>query len=96
MINVVEKLVVIGCFCIGINQVDLDVVVKCGILVFNVLFLNMCFVVELVIGELLLLLCGVLEANVKVYCGVRNKLVVGFFEVCGKKLGIIGYGYIGM
>lgn len=42
------------------------------------------------------MLCGVLEVNVKVYCGVWNKQVVGSFEVCGKKLGIIGYGYIGI
>lgn len=95
VINAAEKLVAIGCFCIGTNQVDLDAAAKRGILVFNALFLNTRFVAELVIGELLLLLRGVPEANAKAHRGVWNKLAAGFFEARGKKLGIIGYGYIG-
>lgn len=73
----------------------MDAAVKRGISVFNVSFLNTRFVAELVIGELLLLLRGVSEVNVKAYRGVWNKLAAGFFEARGKKLGIIGYGYIG-
>lgn len=63
---------------------------------FNVLFFNICSVVELVFGEILLLLCGILEKNVFVYCGIWKKSVDNFYEVWGKCLGIIGYGYIGI
>ena len=67
MINAAEKLVAIGCFCIGTNQVDLDAAAKRGIPVFNAPFSNTRSVAELVIGELLLLLRGVPEANADVY-----------------------------
>ena len=90
-----EKLVAVGCFCIGTNQVDLNAAAKRGIPVFNAPFSNTRSVAELVIGELLLLLRGVPEANAKAHRGVWNKLAVGSFEARGKKLGIIGYGHIG-
>lgn len=92
VINAAEKLVAIGCFCIGTNQVDLDAAAKRGIPVFNAPFSNTRSVAELVIGELLLLLRGVPEANAKAHRGVWNKLAAGSFEARGKKLGIIGYG----
>ncbi len=95
VINAAEKLVAIGCFCIGTNQVDLDAAAKRGIPVFNAPFSNTRSVAELVIGELLLLLRGVPEANAKAHRGVWNKLAAGSFEARGKKLGIIGYGHIG-
>lgn len=63
--------------------------------VFNAPFSNTRSVAELVIGELLLLLRGVPEANAKAHRGVWNKLAAGSFEARGKKLGIIGYGHIG-
>jgi D-3-phosphoglycerate dehydrogenase len=63
--------------------------------VFNAPFSNTRSVAELVIGELLLLLRGIPEANAKAHRGVWNKLAVGSFEARGKKLGIIGYGHIG-
>jgi D-3-phosphoglycerate dehydrogenase len=90
-----EKLVAVGCFCIGTNQVDLNAAAKRGIPVFNAPFSNTRSVAELVIGELLLMLRGVPEANAKAHRGVWNKLAVGSFEARGKKLGIIGYGHIG-
>ncbi len=62
---------------------------------FNAPFSNTRSVAELVIGELLLLLRGVPEANAKAHRGVWNKLATGSFEARGKKLGIIGYGHIG-
>lgn len=92
----VKCLMVVGCFCIGINQVDLEVVELVGILVFNVFYFNICSVVELVIVEVIMLICGILQKNVECYWGGWFKLVVGSYEVCGKMLGIIGYGYIGM
>lgn len=95
MIDAAEKLVAIGCFCIGTNQVDLSAAAKRGIPVFNAPFSNTRSVAELVIGELLLLLRGVPEANAKAHRGVWNKLATGSFEARGKKLGIIGYGHIG-
>lgn len=90
-----EKLVAVGCFCIGTNQVELPSATKRGIPVFNAPFSNTRSVAELVIGEMLLLLRGVPTANAKAHRGVWHKLAVGSFEARGKKLGIIGYGHIG-
>ena len=95
VIAAAEKLVAIGCFCIGTNQVDLNAAAKRGIPVFNAPFSNTRSVAELVIGELLLLLRGIPEANAKAHRGVWNKLAAGSYEARGKKLGIIGYGHIG-
>ncbi|EDN1519486.1 hypothetical protein CVO40_01670 [Salmonella enterica subsp. enterica serovar Enteritidis] len=83
VINAAEKLVAIGCFCIGTNQVDLNAAAKRGIPVFNAPFSNTRSVAELVIGELLLLLRGVPEANAKAHRGVWNKLAAGSFEARG-------------
>ena len=91
-----EKLVAVGCFCIGTNQVDLDAAAKRGVPVFNAPFSNTRSVAELVIGEMLLLMRGVPEANAKAHRGIWNKQAAGSFEARGKKLGIIGYGHIGM
>jgi D-3-phosphoglycerate dehydrogenase len=95
VISAAEKLVAIGCFCIGTNQVDLAAAAKRGVPVFNAPFSNTRSVAELVIGELLLLLRGIPEANAKAHRGIWNKLASGSFEARGKKLGIIGYGHIG-
>ena len=91
-----EKLVAVGCFCIGTNQVDLTAAAIRGIPVFNAPFSNTRSVAELVIGELLLMLRGVPAANAKAHRGEWFKQAVGSFEARGKKLGIIGYGHIGM
>ncbi len=77
----------VGCFCIGTNRVDLDAAAKRGIPVFNAPFSNTRSVAELVIGELLLMLRGVPEANAKAHRGVWNKQAVGSFEARGKKTG---------
>lgn len=90
-----EKLVAVGCFCIGTNQVDLQAAERRGIPVFNAPFSNTRSVAELVIGELLLLLRGVPQANAKVHRGEWNKQAAGSYEARGKKLGIVGYGHIG-
>ncbi len=91
-----EKLVAVGCFCIGTNQVDLQAAASRGIPVFNAPFSNTRSVAELVIGEMLLMLRGIPEANAKAHRGIWNKIAKGSFEARGKKLGIIGYGHIGM
>lgn len=89
------KLAAVGCFCIGTNQVDLNAAAKYGIPVFNAPFSNTRSVAELVIGELILLLRRVPEANAQAHLGKWNKIAVGSYEARNKKLGIIGYGHIG-
>lgn len=91
-----KKLIAVGCFCIGTNQVELEAAAERGIPVFNAPFSNTRSVAELVIGELLLLLRGVPAANTLAHRGVWNKSAAGCYEARGKRLGIIGYGHIGM
>jgi len=96
--NVLEqagKLVGIGCFCIGTNQVDLDAAQRLGIPVFNAPFSNTRSVAELVLGEILLLFRGIPERNALAHRGVWRKSADNSFEARGKILGIIGYGHIG-
>lgn len=81
-----EKLVAVGCFCIGTNQVDLQAAASRGIPVFNAPFSNTRSVAELVIGEMLLMLRGIPEANAKAHRGIWNKIAKGSFEARGKKL----------
>ena len=95
MIEAAPKLIAVGCFCIGTNQVDLNAAKAHGIPVFNAPFSNTRSVAELVLGEILLLMRNVPQANAEVHRGVWNKSATGSHEVRGKKLGIIGYGHIG-
>ena len=90
-----QKLVAVGCFCIGTNQVDLAEAKRRGIPVFNAPFSNTRSVAELVLAEIILLMRQVPKANMEVHRGVWNKSAAGANEVRGKKLGIIGYGPIG-
>ncbi len=91
-----KKLVAIGCFCIGTNQVDIKAAQVLGIPVFNAPFSNTRSVAELVLGETLLLLRGIPEKSAQAHRGEWNKSAVGSVEARGKTLGIIGYGHIGM
>ncbi|MGB1261973.1 MAG: phosphoglycerate dehydrogenase [Cognaticolwellia sp.] len=91
-----KKLVAIGCFCIGTNQVDKVAAQALGIPVFNAPFSNTRSVAELVLGEILLLLRGIPEKSAQAHRGVWNKSAAGSVEARGKTLGIIGYGHIGM
>ena len=91
-----KKLVAIGCFCIGTNQVDIKAAQSLGIPVFNAPFSNTRSVAELVLGETLLLLRGIPEKSAKAHRGEWNKSATGSVEARGKTLGIIGYGHIGM
>jgi len=90
-----SKLVAIGCFCIGTNQVNLKAAEQRGIPVFNAPFSNTRSVAELVLGEILLLLRGIPEKSAKAHRGEWQKSAIGSFEARGKQLGIIGYGHIG-
>ncbi len=91
-----DKLNAIGCFCIGTNQVDLQAATERGVAVFNAPYSNTRSVAELVIAEAILLLRGVAEKNAKAHRGEWLKSAAGSFEIRGKRLGIIGYGSIGM
>ena len=90
-----RRLIAVGCFCIGTNQVDLDAARKLGVPVFNAPYANTRSVAELVLGELILLMRGVLEKNMAAHRGEWQKSALNSFEVRGKVLGIIGYGHIG-
>ena len=91
-----DRLVAVGCFCIGTNQVDLEAATRRGIAVFNAPFSNTRSVAELVIAEAILLLRGAAQKNLAAHRGEWQKSAVNAFEIRGKRLGIIGYGNIGM
>jgi D-3-phosphoglycerate dehydrogenase / 2-oxoglutarate reductase len=91
-----RKLVAVGCFCIGTNQVDLEAASRRGVAVFNAPFSNTRSVAELVIAEAILLLRGVADKNAAAHRGEWRKTATNAFEIRGKKLGIVGYGNIGM
>ena len=95
VINAAEKLVAIGCFCIGTNQVNLEAAAKRGVPVFNAPFSNTRSVAELVLGQILLLLRGIPEKNALAHRGIWKKSADNSYEARGKRLGIIGYGHIG-
>jgi D-3-phosphoglycerate dehydrogenase len=90
-----EKLLAVGCFCIGTNQVDLNAAIEQGITVFNAPFSNTRSVAELVLAEAIILLRGVAEKNAKAHRGVWDKSAKNSYEIRGKRLGIVGYGSIG-
>jgi D-3-phosphoglycerate dehydrogenase len=90
-----EKLMAVGTFCIGTNQVDLDSCKIQGIPVFNAPFSNTRSVAELVIAEIILLLRGIPEKNAKAHRGQWFKSALNSNETRGKTLGIVGFGHIG-
>lgn len=89
------KLIAVGCFCIGTNQVDLKAAEENGIVVFNAPYSNTRSVAELVIAEAILLLRGVPEKSAICHRGGWKKSAVGSYEIRGKTLGLVGYGSIG-
>ncbi|QIR13548.1 phosphoglycerate dehydrogenase [Shewanella aestuarii] len=95
VLNHAEKLVAIGCFCIGTNQVDLSAAEKLGIPVFNAPFSNTRSVAELVLGEIIMLLRGIPQRNAQCHRGGWLKSANGSVEARGKTLGVVGYGHIG-
>ncbi|GAB2988737.1 hypothetical protein GCM10027284_01640 [Cyclobacterium sediminis] len=90
-----ERLISIGAFCIGTNQIDLETCQEKGIAVFNAPFSNTRSVVELAIAEIIFLMRGMIDKTTSMHEGKWNKSANGSFEIRGKKLGIIGYGNIG-
>ena len=90
-----NRLMVVGAFCIGTNQIDLEACAKHGVVAFNAPYSNTRSVVELAIGQMILLNRRIPEMNQAIHQGVWNKSAKNSFEIRGKKLGIIGYGNIG-
>ena len=90
-----EKLMAIGAFCIGTNQIDVKTATEKGIAVFNAPYSNTRSVVELVIGEMIMLIRKVFPKSSGMHKGIWDKSANNSFEVRGKKLGMIGYGHIG-
>ena len=90
-----HKLMAIGCFCIGTNQVDLNAAKQRGIVVFNAPYSNTRSVAELVVAEIVMLMRGIPERNAAAHEGRWLKNAKGATEVRGKVLGIVGYGHIG-
>ncbi|MFH0772686.1 MAG: phosphoglycerate dehydrogenase [bacterium] len=86
----------IGAYCIGTNQIDLSASTKRGIGVFNAPYSNTRSVVELAIGEMIMLMRGIFPKSNEMHTGIWNKSAAMSHELRGKKLGIIGYGNIGI
>lgn len=90
-----NRLMAIGAFCIGTNQIDLKAATNKGIAVFNAPFSNTRSVVELALAQMIMLMRQVVEKSNKMHQGVWDKSAHGSYEIRGKKLGIVGYGNIG-
>jgi len=90
-----DKLMVVGAFCIGTTQIDLDACKKKGVVVFNAPYSNTRSVVELAIGEIIMLMRSIFPRSTEIHDGQWNKTAANSKEVRGKNLGIIGYGNIG-
>ncbi len=90
-----KRLMAIGCFCIGTNQVDLDAAELAGIPVFNAPYSNTRSVAELVVAQAVMLMRGIPQKSAECHRGGWSKSAAGSREVRGKTLGIVGYGHIG-
>lgn len=90
-----DRLIAVGAFCIGTNQIDLEACSRKGIAVFNAPYSNTRSVVEMAIGQIILLMRNIPDKSVSMHQGVWDKSAKNSFEIRGKKLGIVGYGNIG-
>ena len=95
VVDAAEKLMVVSAFCIGTKQIDLEACKENGVVVFNAPYSNTRSVVELAIGEIIMLMRSVFQRSTEIHNGQWNKTAQGSREVRGKKLGIVGYGNIG-
>jgi D-3-phosphoglycerate dehydrogenase / 2-oxoglutarate reductase len=95
VLEAASKLQAIGCFCIGVNQVDLKTATQKGVVVFNAPYSNTRSVAELVIASSIMLIRRITDKNISAHKGIWMKESKGSYELRGKTLGIIGYGNIG-
>ena len=90
-----DRLIAVGCFCIGTNQVDLHAARARAVPVFNAPYSNTRSVAELVMGEIVMLMRGIFPKSVGAHAGRWDKSAANSWEVRGKTLGLVGYGSIG-
>ena len=95
MLDKSPRLLAVGAFCIGTNQIDLPAATRRGVAVFNAPFSNTRSVVELVIAEIVALTRRLIDKNGEMHAGTWSKSAAGAHEVRGRRLGIVGYGNIG-
>lgn len=95
VISKARNLSCIGAFCIGVNQIDQNICTKNGIAVFNAPYSNTRSVVEIVLGQIIMLMRRATAKHMLLQKGIWDKSAAGCFEVRGKTLGIVGYGNIG-
>lgn len=95
VLDAANKLLVIGAFCIGTTQIDLEYAKKKGVVVFNAPYSNTRSVVELAVGQIIMLMRFIFPRSQEMHGGNWNKTAVDSREVRGKNLGIVGYGNIG-
>jgi D-3-phosphoglycerate dehydrogenase / 2-oxoglutarate reductase len=95
VLEAAPKLLTVGAFCIGTNQIDLSAATERGVAVFNAPYSNTRSVVELAIGEMILLIRNIVPKSNKMHLGEWDKSATNSFEIRGKRLGLIGYGNIG-
>jgi len=95
VLEAANKLLAVGAFCIGTTQIDLDTCKKKGVVVFNAPYSNTRSVVELAIGQIIMLMRNVFPRSMEIHEGQWNKTAINSREVRGKNLGIVGYGNIG-
>ena len=95
ILDAATKLQAIGCFCIGVNQVNLKAATNKGVVVFNAPYSNTRSVAELIIGLSIILIRRIVDKNKAAHDGIWLKEAKGSYELRGKTLGIIGYGNIG-
>jgi D-3-phosphoglycerate dehydrogenase len=90
-----KRLMSVGCFCIGTDQVDLETACLKGVTVFNAPFSNTRSVAEMVLAEIVMLARRLGDRNIMMHAGQWDKSATHCHEVRGKTLGIVGYGHIG-
>ncbi|WP_237217043.1 phosphoglycerate dehydrogenase [Falsiroseomonas oryziterrae] len=95
VLEAADRLIAIGCFCIGTNQVDLQAAARRGVAVFNAPFSNTRSVAELTLAEAVMLMRGIVDKSVAAHAGGWDKSAANSWEMRGKTLGIVGYGNIG-
>jgi len=95
VLEAADRLLVVGAFCIGTTQIDLDSARKNGVVVFNAPYSNTRSVVELAIGQIIMLMRSVFPRSTEIHQGKWFKTALNSHEVRGKNLGIVGYGNIG-
>ncbi len=95
VLEAAKKLQAIGCFCIGVNQVDLKSATNHGVVVFNAPYSNTRSVAELVIGASIMLIRRIFDKSTGAHAGNWLKEAKGSYELRGKTMGIVGYGNIG-